>query len=208
MQISSNFTLINPVSHQTLIDELSGCLHPEQKVKYLSQKGQIQPIMRGWYLVNPKADNFSTLKAANIFYEPSYVSMHTALSYLGFISDRTYLVESVCIGRGKTIENKIGTFVYARQDDSTFFLGVEKLQISKNIEILIASPTKALYDLFLYKPHLIFSGKNDLLSYLEDDLRFDTDRLSKLDLPLLNNLIKSGKKSRQINILVNLINSL
>jgi hypothetical protein len=145
---------------------------------------------------------------ANQFYGPSYISMLTALSYLGWIADRTFSYESICINRGKEINNKLGRFIYYQQDANTYSLGVSTLQLSSKLNIQFATPTKALYDYLQHASNITFSGKKDLLSFLEDDLRFDTERLHELDIDLLKQLLELGGKKRQINLLIKLIETI
>jgi predicted transcriptional regulator of viral defense system len=199
---------LNPVEHRTFVSSLKNIISPEQKTKYLKSKGEIEQVMRGWYLVNPTIENYSPMYAANRFYGPSYISMLTALSYFGWIVDRTYTYESITIHRGKTISNKIGRFVYHKQDKATYYLGVTTQKISSTLTIQIATPTKALYDYLLYEPNLTFSGKNNLLDFLDNDLRFATENLGSLDVELLKQLAKSGGKKRQIEILIKLIETI
>ncbi|MFM2386786.1 MAG: hypothetical protein RL660_1543 [Bacteroidota bacterium] len=207
MQLSSA-NILNPVDHGLLVAALTDVKNPAQKIKYLVATGEIKPVMRGWYLVNEALENYSLMYAANIFYGPSYVSRLTALSYLGWLTDVVIVQESVCFKRGKAIDNSIGRFVYYKQDCKTFHLGVNAMQQGPRITIRIASPTKALYDYLITEPNLVLTGKSNLFDFLENDLRFATERLHELDVPLLKELAKHGQKTRQIKILIDLIESI
>jgi predicted transcriptional regulator of viral defense system len=207
MQFVNN-QFINPINHNTLLSALNDVAFPEQKIKYLKTKGSIQSVMRGWYLVNPSVENYSLFYASNKFYGPSYISMLTALSYWGWIADRTFSYQAICLNRGKEIKNTIGRFIYYKQDADTYSLGVLNITESPNIVIQIASPTKALYDYFQNESNLTFNGKKDLYNFLENDLRFATENLKELDMHLLKELLQLGKKNRQINLLIKLIESL
>jgi predicted transcriptional regulator of viral defense system len=199
--------ILNPIAHNTLLTVLNDVKNPEQKIKYLAAIGNIQPVMRGWYVVQPTVENYSLMYAANQFYGPSYVSMLSALSYFGWLTDFVITQESICLKRGKEIKNKIGRFTYHKQAAETFYMGVTTVQQSNQLVIRIATPTKALYDYLITQANITFTGKKDLYTFLENDLRFATDRLQELDVPLLKQLMQFGKKSRQINVLIKLIES-
>jgi predicted transcriptional regulator of viral defense system len=200
--------LTNPIPHSTLLNTLDDVRRPEQKIKYLTKKGQLTPIMKGWYLQNVGDLTYSRFHIANVLYGPSYVTSITALSYLGWIADRAVTVDSVVFKRSKELKTSLGLFRYHHLPKDIFHLGITSLQESDKINCLMASPTKALYDYILLTPHLTFTGKSDLLTFLEEDLRFDLERMHDLDLVLLGKLVDLGHKERQVRILINLIKSM
>lgn len=200
--------LINPIPYNTLLNALDDVSRPEQKIKYLTLKGHLTQIMKGWYLQNTGDSTYSRFHIANVLYGPSYVTGLTALSYLGWIADRAVTVDSVVFKRSKGLNTSLGLFRYHHLPRDVFHYGITSLQESEKINCLMASPTKALYDYFLLTPYLTFTGKNDMLSFLEEDLRFDTERMHELDLGLLEKLCLLGHKERQIKILINLMKSI
>ncbi len=200
-----NMNLVNPVNHGFLMDYFSELGHPEQKIKYLKSKGELQSIIKGWYLFNSIDRNYSKLHIANLLYGPSYVSGVSVLSYLGLIADRADSVQSMVFKRGKTLETKLGAYYYNHIPKEIFYTGILNFEISDKITCLMANATKALYDHILITPGLEFSGKDDMLNYLEEDLRFDIERLGQLDTNLLEVLLLNGRKKRQTNILLQLV---
>ncbi len=194
---------VNPIPHNVLINLYSSVRHPEQKIKYLKSKGELTSLIRGWYL-NTRS-SYSVFHIANHLYGPSYVTGLSVLSYFGWIADKSTTIQSCVIKRGKVITTKVGYFNYCSIPSDVFHLGLMRFEVEKNVNCIIANPTKALYDHLTNTPYLSFSGKNDLLTYLDDDLRFDTDRLHQLDLLLLESLSIIGDKKRQIKILYNLV---
>lgn len=193
-----------PIPHYVLSQQLSDVKYPEQKIKYLKSKGEISSLIRGFFLY--KESKYSKFHVANILYGPSYVTGITVLSWLGWISERVVTIHSATIKRGKTIDTLIGRFDYFHLDKDVFHFGIQHYDFGTGMSCIMATPTKALYDHFLMTPHLYFSGKVALLRYLEDELRMDIDLLKTLDLQLLEELMKAGKKKRQMAILYNLIN--
>jgi hypothetical protein len=192
-----------PLPHFVLAQQLSEVKYPEQKIKYLKSKGEISSIIRGLYL--QKNSKYSKFQIANILYGPSYVTGITALSWLGWISERVVTIHSATIKRGKSIDTSIGRFDYFHLKSDVFHFGIQHYNFGPGMSCIMASPTKALYDHILMTPNLHFSGKSDLLEYLEDDLRMDTDLIKELDLKLLEQLMTFGEKKRQITILHHLV---
>jgi hypothetical protein len=197
--------IINPISHSMLVHLLNDVGHPEQKIKYLKSKGKLSHLIKGWYLYNEQINGYSTFHIANLLYGPSYVTGLSVLSYLGWIADSAFGVQSIVFKRGKEIHTSIANFYYESCPRDVFSIGIMNYTISENTNCLMASPTKALYDHIQMTSHLYFSGKKDLLNYMEDDMRFDTDRLAELDKPMLEKLMNIGSKRRQIKILYNLL---
>ena len=70
---------------------------------------------------------------------------------------------------------------------------------------LIASPEKALCDLIIRTPKLLFRSKKDVITYLEDDLRFDTESLFSMDISVFQACAEKGYKSTSIQQLINVI---
>lgn len=195
----------NPFQHFVLLSKFGDVSHPEQKIKYLSAQGKISQIQRGWYIDNSLSSSYSKFHIANLLYGPSYVSGLSALSYLGWIADKTYTVQSIVFKRGKILDTEIGRFQYSKIKREAFSLGLTRVKMSENTYCLMANPTKALYDYLIFTPNLHFTGKDDLFEFLEVNLRFDVDRLDDLDLDLVLNLSKLGIKERQTNILYQLL---
>ena len=200
--------LVGPISHSTLMSALSSYRHPEQTIKFLKSNGKLKSIYRGWYYIPLNLNDFSRFHFANVLYGPSYVSATSALSFYGLIPEKVFTTESITFKRGKKLNSKVGRFEYYFESELTFHLGIKIHQFTERISFLIATPTKALYDYFIIANNLEFSGQQDLLDFLETDLRFDTDALKSFDIRLLEELALTKYKRRTILILINLIKKL
>lgn len=107
-------------------------------VNSLIKRGVLKKIEKGKYLVAGKSiDDFAL---ANFLYQPSYLSLESALNLFGILSQFPYEITSVTPRRKreKGVEGKI--FVYLHINPQ-FFWGFEKRK-----ELLIAFPEKALLD--------------------------------------------------------------
>jgi hypothetical protein len=61
---------------------------------------------------------------------------------------------------------------------------------------------KALCDLITFTPKLSFRFMSDIRLWLEEDMRFDMDALSKYDGPLLEEIAQESHKQQIINTLI------
>jgi len=146
------------------------------------QKGWICPLKRGFYeLTYPKDFTVSDMHIANKLYEPSYVSLETALSYYSIIPEVSMGVTSVTTKPTRRFKNKHGLFIY-RTVKPEIFTGyyVEK---QGNFTILIAEAEKALVDYLYFKTYRL---KKIVLK----DERLDKILIAKLNKKKINKYAK------------------
>ncbi len=110
------------------------------------QKGRLVQLKRGLYCFNPvKLDEFVL---ANQLYQPSYISLETALNYYGIIPDISQRLTSVSPTTTKKIGNQFGIFHYAKIKSVLFWGYTKKRLDDKESFFLIAQKEKALLDFF------------------------------------------------------------
>ncbi len=134
------------------------------------QKGWISPLKKGLYeLAYPKRLNIPDLFIANKLYQPSYVSLETALSYHGIIPEVAMAVTSLTTKPTRQYRNEHGLFLY-RTIRPKAFNGyyVEKV---RGYDVLIAEPEKAFID-YLY--FAVGRGRKIRLA----DQRFEQNRIA------------------------------
>jgi len=139
-----------------------------------TSRGMLARLKKGVYeFSEPGADvNTPDLYVANRLYEPSYISLETALSFYGLIPDVAAQVTSVTTKPTRTFKNKYGLFLYRSfQKDAFIGYGVMKYEGSK---ILIADREKALIDFLYY--NFRHADEPDF-----DEMRLDTSVLKKLN---------------------------
>ena len=107
------------------------------------------------------------LIAANHIYRPSYVSLHSALSYYGMIPEFVAHITSVTTVKTARFSNELGTFDY-RHIKTELFWGYQSIDSISQRKILVALPEKALLDLLYLSPSL--KSEDDMLQ-----LRLDED---------------------------------
>jgi len=89
------------------------------------------------------------LYIANRLYEPSYVSLETALSIYSIIPDIAAGVTSVTTLPTRTFKNKYGSFFY-RSSKAEAFTGY-RLLLYEGFKVSIADKEKALVDFLYYR---------------------------------------------------------
>jgi hypothetical protein len=73
------------------------------------------------------------------------------------------------------------------------------------ISFLIATPEKALCDLIVFTPRLNLRYREEVLRYLEEDIRLDMDDFARMDISLLRACAASSRKKPMINQLIKLL---
>lgn len=165
------------------------------------RKGLIERIANGFYKFSDvKYDEFTLFKLANKLYEPSYISLESALRFYDLIPESVYSITSVTSRKTTFFETHYGRFVYKKIKSNLIF-GYTLLQ-KDSVIIKIAEPEKAILDFFYLQSEL-----NNVENIMELRLIFpklnETIDLNKLKsyLDIFNN--KQLKK--RINLLINLL---
>lgn len=121
------------------------------------KKGLLKKIKRELYCFDEKIIDEFIL--ANYLYQPSYISLETALNFYGIIPDITQIVTSVTLTTTKRIHTQFGNFSYTKISPQLFFgfICVSKNEQSEFIKVKspeataffdIARKEKALLDYF------------------------------------------------------------
>ena len=106
---------------------------------------------------------------ANRIYMPSYISLHSALSFYGIIPEEVVQLTSVTTLKTAKFENAFGTFHYQNVKTPLFF-GYEMKTMQNGRGLLFATPEKALLDLLYLNPY--YKTVHDM-----EELRLDEDFL-------------------------------
>jgi len=109
------------------------------------RKGWIRRLKRGLFeLALPEPAVISDLFVANRLYEPSYVSLDTAMSHHGLVPEVAMQVTSVTSGTTKRFVNQHGVFTYFSVSPEAF--GGYGVITVEGRQVLMAEPEKALVD--------------------------------------------------------------
>ncbi len=128
-------------------------MNPMNMVRWQSH-GYILKLRNRWYAFND-AESHENLEwlAANLIYAPSYVSLHTALSWYNLIPEMVVPTTSVSTRKTNRFSTPIGDFDYHRIKPELFGFGyiLENMDASRNKKsrkIMVATPQKAVLDFF------------------------------------------------------------
>ncbi|GAB4235468.1 MAG: hypothetical protein Tsb0034_09590 [Ekhidna sp.] len=135
------------------------------------QKGYILKVINRWYLfADVEVDDNMKLWIANRIYQPSYVSLESALFYYNLIPEAVYSITSLTSNKTISFDTSVGNYVY-RHIKPTVFFGYQVIEW-QGFPIRMAELEKVLLD-YLYLNTNI-NSEQDL-----EGLRFNTDDLKE-----------------------------
>ncbi len=143
------------------------------------KKGLLIRLRQGLYTF-PKYKNHRDYLFwfANKIYQPSYISLHTALSFYGIIPEANVQITSITTLKTSSFQNETGYYDYKSIKDHLFW-GYDLKLIPEGFTLKFAKAEKALLDLFYLYP--FYKTEKDM-----SELRFDDDFLQdELDVSLL-----------------------
>ncbi len=135
------------------------------------KKGYLLKIKNGIYIFTRDYEKIKGEEIATVLYQPSYLSMESALSAYGIIPEMVYSYVSVTAKTNRTFDNKFGHFIY-RHLKGELFWGYREVKTGSG-RYLMAEPEKAVLD-YLYLNLSKINSKSDF-----ENLRFNEDRLSE-----------------------------
>ena len=157
--------------------------------KRLVESQVIAPLSPGRFAVTDSIVN--EFEQANFIYQPSYISLQSALSFYGIISQFPYSVTSITTSKTKVMSIADKEYIF-RHIDSQLFWGYEKKD-----NFLIATPEKALLDSLYFTLKGIISLEFDELDLSSVKHTILMKMTKQFDAPLVTSLVKyliRGKK--------------
>ncbi len=145
------------------------------------EKGYILKIRNSWYAFSD-AESHENMEwlAANLIYAPSYISLHTALSWYNLIPEMVSTTTSVTTRKTNTFSTPLGIFDYHTIKPEIFGFGyhLENADAYSDIhgngrKIMVASPQKAILDFFYINSY--YNSEKDL-----ENLRLNKTELVKI----------------------------
>ncbi|MBU2055896.1 MAG: type IV toxin-antitoxin system AbiEi family antitoxin domain-containing protein [Proteobacteria bacterium] len=110
------------------------------------KKGHLIRLKNGLYAFSRDKEKLQGEGIAFLLYQPSYLSLETALAWYGFIPEIVYAYTSITAKTTRTFENACGRFIY-RHVKSELFWGYVQMNTDHG-PYLLAEPEKALLDYF------------------------------------------------------------
>jgi predicted transcriptional regulator of viral defense system len=116
------------------------------------RQGYISRLRQGYYTFpDYKSKRDFSHYFANRIYKPSYISLHTALSFYGMIPEAVSQITSVTSLKTARFKNSFGDYSYKNIKDNLMF-GYELKEMDENRRLMFATPEKALLDLLYLYP--------------------------------------------------------
>lgn len=143
--------------------------------KRWQEDNQIIKIRNGLYLnkgydIRSEVDEYCI---SNNLYEPSYVSLYSALHYYSLIPEQVYETIAITTRKTKTFLQGNNRYVYRHVKPEMFF-GYEVIPWREHA-YKIASPEKAILDLAYLEPRFSDASWLEELRFDEHGLRYDID---------------------------------
>jgi len=142
-----------------------------------TNRGLIIRLKQGYYTFpeyKGKADY--PFYFANRIYRPSYISLHTALSFYGMIPEAVVQITSVTSLKTASFSNAFGEYSYQSEKEELMF-GYDLRPMEDGRTLMFARPEKALLDLLYLYPFYDSTQELEELrldeSYLNEDLSRD-----------------------------------
>ena len=200
----------HPLTSMLLLDVLKEYKRPYDKINDLIKKGVLIQLTKGLYIAGNEINfiNPEPFLVSNHLYNPSYISLESALSFWGMIPEKVYEICSCTTRQPKKYKTTIGNFSYTKLPLPYYSLGIEKISLTKKQTILIASPEKALCDKIITTSGILFRSKKDVMEYVTEDLRIDSDSLKDLKYTEISNWIPYCPKKKSIELLINMLKEL
>jgi hypothetical protein len=135
------------------------------------KKGNLLRLKNGMYAFAKDKEKIKGEEIASFLYEPSYLSLESALSWHGFIPEMVYAYVSLTARINRKFTNAFGTFLY-RHIKPELFWGYTEIK-TEHGHYLLAEPEKALLD-YLYLNLSKIRNEADF-----DNVRFNMDMIKE-----------------------------
>lgn len=135
------------------------------------KKGYIVKLRNGFYLfADRKVTEHSLYQIANKLYEPSYVSLESALAFYGLIPEGVYSVQSVSTRKTNAFTTPVGTFHYFSMKNELYF-GYRLVTDQSDHPLRMASLEKAVLDFLYLRPDVNDYAAFEALRWHQDELK-------------------------------------
>ena len=165
-QFHQQFSSLGCVTIEQL--HIADCSFDKNSLTRWCQNGYLVKVRNGLYLFPEFLGNIDfQYFIANTIYPDSYISLHSALIYHGFLHHSlSPQLSSVTIHKTKDFRNILGSFDY-RKLKSELYFGFEEIG-EKPFSFLMSTPEKALLDLFYLFP-IYYDTEQKLRNFAIDE---------------------------------------
>ena len=154
-------------------------------------------LRNNYYLIKDTTPDYYFI--ANKLYQPSYISLETALSHYRIIPEIVYSITSITTKATRKFDTQIGAFSYQRIKINAF-TGYRAVEIDR-YKVFFAEPEKALCD-YLYFVDLKKISLNDRLNLKKVNRKQLIEYAKLFDRPgiftLINTIYAESRKPRTV----------
>ena len=163
--------------------------------------GEVRRVHRGLYCLDDRyvRGGVDPLELAQRILGPSYISLETALSHLGWIPEAVHAITSVTLGRTRSFDTPIALFSFTRVPQRRFLAGVRRTSTGGGGAFFTATPLKALAD-YVYVQRLDWRSARPVV----ESLRVEGESLSELTADLFDEVMPAYRPGRVHRFLVGL----
>lgn len=193
-----------PIPHHVILELLRDYKEPNDKIRQLIAKGVLERVTNGLYIAGARlgVERPHSFLLANQLLGPSYVSMESALSYHGLIPEEVYTTTSMTVKAARDYRTGSGNFTYTRISLPYYSYGIQSVRLSSAQTVMLATPPKALFDKIVTTAGVQFRSPANVVSYLENDLRADIDKLKELDWSAAQTWLANAPKKQTLSLLL------
>ena len=135
------------------IRKIDSNFHQPQLMDWL-KRGFIKSFAGEYYLLaDQEMDESLRFMLANRLYEPSYISLESALAYYHIIPESVLSVTSISSRKSKQFDSEWGIFYY-RSVKPLYLFGYEVIEIAPDRKYSMASLEKAVLDYLYLNAHI------------------------------------------------------
>ncbi len=117
------------------------------------EKGHIKKVINRWYLfADVQVEEKLMYWTANRIYQPSYISMESALAFYGLIPEAVFTLTSLSTLKTKSFDTHLGAFSFRHVKPCLFF-GYKVIEW-QGLPIKMAEPEKVMLDYLYLNPQL------------------------------------------------------
>ncbi len=135
------------------------------------KKGNLLRLKKGVFAFARDKETLKKEEIAYRIYQPSYISLESALSHYGFIPEIVYACTSLTSKINRTFDNYFGRFLY-RHIKRELFWGYSAMQTENGLYLMV-EPEKALLD-YLYLNLANLQRQADL-----DNIRLNREQIAQ-----------------------------
>lgn len=167
------------------------------------QKKYLQKIRNSWYRLTETPLDMETLFfISNQIYQPSYISLETALSHYGFIPEGVFKITAVSTLKTQQFETSAGVFGYQNIKTGLFF--GYRLNAFGKYFYKIAEPEKAILDYIYLHPELNSESHFEALRLNVAEME---QTINRATLTQYLEVVKSAALSRRVKIMLKFIDN-